>query len=76
MYIHRVLYWLSNVLIDMLFAGGSDVCDYQHIGHETDGYVGNLNLQLTNKTTNSPIYYLTVKAENAAGSFSTNITSR
>ncbi|XP_035668230.1 uncharacterized protein LOC118410564 [Branchiostoma floridae] len=55
--------------------GGSDVSDYQHIGHETDGYVGNLNLQLTNKTTYSPVYYLTVKAENAAGSFSTNITS-
>ncbi|XP_078616233.1 uncharacterized protein LOC144884654 [Branchiostoma floridae x Branchiostoma japonicum] len=55
--------------------GGSDVSDYQSLGPAADGYVGNLNLQLTNKTTNSPIYYLTVKAENAAGSFSMNITS-
>ncbi|CAH1239174.1 HEG1 [Branchiostoma lanceolatum] len=55
--------------------GDNDVRDYQSLGPETDGYVGNLNLQLTNKTTNSPVYYLTVKAENAAGSFSTNITS-
>eukprot|EP00058_Branchiostoma_floridae_P003025 XP_002588513.1 hypothetical protein BRAFLDRAFT_79466 [Branchiostoma floridae] len=55
--------------------GGNDVSDYQNLGPGSDGYVGNLNLQLTNKTTNSPIYYLTVKAENAAGSFSRNITS-
>ncbi|XP_066289112.1 uncharacterized protein [Branchiostoma lanceolatum] len=55
--------------------GGNDVIDYQSFGTGTDSYVGNLDLQLTNKTTNSPIYYLTVKAENAAGSFSRNITS-
>ncbi|KAI8516746.1 hypothetical protein Bbelb_053270, partial [Branchiostoma belcheri] len=55
--------------------GGNDVSDYQSVGPETDGYVGNLNLQLTNKTTNSPVYYLTVKAENGAGGFSRNITS-
>ncbi|XP_078697384.1 uncharacterized protein LOC144925295 [Branchiostoma floridae x Branchiostoma belcheri] len=55
--------------------GGNDVSDYQSVGPETDGYVGNLNLQLTNKTTNSPVYYLTIKAENGAGGFSRNITS-
>ncbi|XP_035696857.1 uncharacterized protein LOC118430254 [Branchiostoma floridae] len=55
--------------------GGNDVSGYQNLGPGADGYVGNLSLQLTNKTTNSPIYYLTVKAENAAGSFSRNITS-
>ncbi|CAH1268735.1 Hypp3967 [Branchiostoma lanceolatum] len=55
--------------------GGNDVIDYQSLGPGTDSYVGNLDLQLTNKTTNSPIYYLIVKAENAAGSFSRNITS-
>eukprot|EP00058_Branchiostoma_floridae_P000529 XP_002586017.1 hypothetical protein BRAFLDRAFT_110183 [Branchiostoma floridae] len=56
-------------------SGDSDVSDYQSLGSGRDGYIGNLNLQLTNKTTNSPIYYLTVKAENAAGTFSKNITS-
>ncbi|KAI8486030.1 hypothetical protein Bbelb_361300, partial [Branchiostoma belcheri] len=55
--------------------GGNDVSDYQSVGPETDGYVGNLNLQLTNKTMNSPVYYLTIKAENGAGGFSRNITS-
>ncbi|KAI8516764.1 hypothetical protein Bbelb_053450 [Branchiostoma belcheri] len=55
--------------------GGNDVSDYRNLGPGSDGYIGNLNLQLTNKTTNSPVYYLTVKAENAAGSFSTDISS-
>ncbi|XP_078695732.1 uncharacterized protein LOC144924477 [Branchiostoma floridae x Branchiostoma belcheri] len=55
--------------------GGNDVSDYRNVGTGSDGYIGNLNLQLTNKTTNSPVYYLTVKAENAAGSFSTDISS-
>ncbi|XP_066275501.1 uncharacterized protein [Branchiostoma lanceolatum] len=55
--------------------GGSDVSAYQSLGPRTDGYVGNLNLQLTNNIANSPVYYITVKAENAAGSLSMNITS-
>ncbi|XP_066289761.1 uncharacterized protein [Branchiostoma lanceolatum] len=55
--------------------GGNDISDYQSLGSGRDGYIGNLNLQLTNKTTDSPVYYITVKAENAAGTFSQNITS-
>eukprot|EP00058_Branchiostoma_floridae_P003027 XP_002588515.1 hypothetical protein BRAFLDRAFT_79470 [Branchiostoma floridae] len=66
-----VSYWVSVGTTP----GDSDVSDYQSLGSGRDGYIGNLNLQVTNKTTNSPIYYLTVKAKNAAGIFSRNITS-
>ncbi|KAI8482777.1 hypothetical protein Bbelb_394390 [Branchiostoma belcheri] len=66
-----VSYWMAVGTT----SGADDISGYRNLGSERDGYVGNLNLQLTNKTTNSPVYYLTVKAENAAGGFSRNITS-
>ena len=36
------------------------------MGTEREGYIDNIQLELTNSTTESPVYYITVKAVNGA----------
>ena len=50
--------------------GGSDVMASTKMGASTSAYLGGIELQITNETTNSPIYYITVQAENGAGATS------
>nr|XP_006817933.1 PREDICTED: uncharacterized protein LOC100377080 [Saccoglossus kowalevskii] len=54
---------------------GTDVSDYRNMGSKRDGYVDELSLQLYNTAANGPVYYITVKAENGAGSMSESLTS-
>ena len=46
------------------------------MGLSKDGYIDNVNLALTNISTNSPSYYITVKALNVAGKESAVLSSR
>ncbi|XP_077992165.1 uncharacterized protein LOC144446291 [Glandiceps talaboti] len=50
--------------------GGVDVSDYRSMGINRDGYIDGLELELYDETTNQPIYYVSVKAENGAGELS------
>ncbi|XP_078578634.1 uncharacterized protein LOC144863382 [Branchiostoma floridae x Branchiostoma japonicum] len=56
--------------------GGSDMSDLRRMGPAIDGYIGGIDLQLTDLDTNTPVYYVTVRAENGAGLLSQNLTSR
>ena len=46
------------------------------MGLSKDGYIDNVDMALTNETTNTPIYYITVKAVNGAGKESSVMSSR
>ena len=60
----------------MCFVGKADVLAFSSMGLSKDGYIGNVNFALTNVTTNTPIYYITVKAVNGAGKQSSVMSSR
>ena len=57
-------------------AGKTDVLGFRSVGLSRDEYIGNVNLTLTDKTTNSPVYYVIVKAKNGAGKESNVASSR
>ena len=56
--------------------GQTDLLDFQSMGLSEDGYINNVNLALTDVSTNSPVYYVTVKAINRAGKESAVMSSR
>ncbi|KAI8510725.1 hypothetical protein Bbelb_116410, partial [Branchiostoma belcheri] len=58
------------------YPGGSDISDLTSMGPAIDGYIGGIDLPLTDLDTNTPVYYVTVLAENGAGLLSQNLTSR
>ncbi|XP_070573688.1 uncharacterized protein [Ptychodera flava] len=51
--------------------GGLEISDYRSMGVKKDGYIDGLELQLYDDASQQPIYYVTVKAQNGAGDFST-----
>ncbi|XP_078658229.1 uncharacterized protein LOC144903712 [Branchiostoma floridae x Branchiostoma belcheri] len=55
--------------------GGMDVLPFENMGADRSAYINNLQLQLYDETTGSPVYYVTVKAQNGAGAFSTEVVS-
>ncbi|KAI8485273.1 hypothetical protein Bbelb_370200 [Branchiostoma belcheri] len=55
--------------------GGTDVMPFENMGPDESAYINNLQLQLYDETTGSPVYYVTVKAQNGAGAFSTVVVS-
>ncbi|XP_078664148.1 uncharacterized protein LOC144907219 [Branchiostoma floridae x Branchiostoma belcheri] len=61
--------------------GGSEILEYTNLGMERSGYIHPLTLPLTDERTCgssdtcSPVYYLSVKARNGAGSFSQPVIS-
>ncbi|CAH1259269.1 FAT1 [Branchiostoma lanceolatum] len=58
------------------YPGGSDIYDLRSMGPAIDGYIEGIDLHLTDAHTNTPVYFVTVLAENGAGLFSQNLTSR
>ena len=50
--------------------------DFRSMGVENEGYIDNITLALTNSTTDSPMYYITVKAVNGARMVSLANSSR
>ena len=59
----------------MVFVGGTDILGWTQHGTETDVYITGLSLPLTDIKTKSPVYYVSMKAENGAGQESSVITS-
>ena len=57
-------------------SGQTDVLAFRSVGLSRDEYIGNLNLPLTDQSTNIPLYYIVVKALNGAGKESTILSSR
>ncbi|CAG2193139.1 unnamed protein product [Mytilus edulis] len=55
--------------------GGSDVMDWTQYKSETDVYISDLSLPLTDIVTKSPVYYVSLIGDNGAGQESTIITS-
>jgi hypothetical protein len=51
----------------MVFVGGTDILGWTQHGTETDTYITGLSLPLTDIKTKSPVYYVSMKAENGAG---------
>lgn len=47
--------------------GETDKLPWKSVGTESSQYIGGLDLELTNQTTRSPVYYLSVRARNGAG---------
>ena len=47
--------------------GGTDKLPWRSVGTESGQYISGLNLELTNQTTRSPVYYLSLRARNGAG---------
>lgn len=45
--------------------------DWKAVGSESSQYITGLNLELTNIDAKTPVYYLSMKAENGAGILST-----
>ncbi|XP_066299088.1 uncharacterized protein [Branchiostoma lanceolatum] len=48
---------------------------FKNMGSDRSAYINNLQLQLYDEATGSPVYYVTVKAQNGAGAFSTEVVS-
>ena len=57
-------------------SGQTDVLAFRSVGLSRDEYIGNLNLPLTDQSTDIPVYYIVVKALNGAGKESTISSSR
>ncbi|CAC5392346.1 unnamed protein product [Mytilus coruscus] len=55
--------------------GRTDIMSWTAFGTEKDIYIPDLTLQLTDLTTYTPVYYVSVKAENGAGKESNPVTS-
>ncbi|OPL20593.1 hypothetical protein AM593_04880, partial [Mytilus galloprovincialis] len=55
--------------------GGTDILSWTVFGKEKDIYIPDLTLQLTDLITYTPVYYVSVKAENGAGQESNPVTS-
>ncbi|XP_078585863.1 uncharacterized protein LOC144867674 [Branchiostoma floridae x Branchiostoma japonicum] len=55
--------------------GGTDVMSFKDMGPDRSAYINNLNLQLYDEVTGSPVYYVAVKAQNGAGQFSIVVVS-
>ncbi|CAC5409208.1 unnamed protein product [Mytilus coruscus] len=55
--------------------GGTDIMSWTAFGTEKDIYIPDLTLQLTDLKTYTPVYYVSVKAENGAGQESNPVTS-
>ncbi|XP_062596534.1 uncharacterized protein LOC134257978, partial [Saccostrea cucullata] len=47
--------------------GGDDVLAWKSVGTESSQYITGFTLEVTNQTTKSPTYYLSLKAKNGAG---------
>ena len=58
-----------------LYADGTDIMDFTDMGDERAKRLTGFQLQLTNPRTKAPLYYITVKAQNGAGDFSSPMTS-
>ncbi|XP_070574642.1 uncharacterized protein [Ptychodera flava] len=55
--------------------GGTDVLDFTNFGPSSGGYIGDITLDLYDESNDGPVYYVTVKAQNGAGTFSDPKTS-
>ncbi|KAK3612537.1 hypothetical protein CHS0354_024514 [Potamilus streckersoni] len=56
--------------------GESSILDWTYLeGDLRDYYIENLNLQTTNETEKSPVYYVSIKTKNGAEQYSTVLTS-
>lgn len=47
--------------------GTADVLAWKAVGTESAQYITGFNLEVTNQTSKTPVYYLSLKAENGAG---------
>jgi len=54
----------------------TDVLSFRSMGLSRDGYIDNVKLDLTDITTNTPVYHITVKTLNGAGKGSAIMSSR
>ncbi|CAH1802680.1 unnamed protein product [Owenia fusiformis] len=54
----------------------TDVLEYLSMGDGTNGYLGNVELERFDPKIHGPLYYINVKAQNKAGQFSSNMTSK
>ncbi|XP_077996024.1 uncharacterized protein LOC144449371 [Glandiceps talaboti] len=50
--------------------GSTDILDFTDMGTSAGGYIGNLDLSLFEETSAGPVYYVSVKAMNGAGTYS------
>lgn len=48
-------------------SGTADVLAWKAVGTESAQYITGFNLEVTNQTSKTPVYYLSLKAENGAG---------
>ena len=51
----------------LLFTGGTDILGWTSVGISTSHYINGLSLDLTNASTLSPLYHVSLIAENGAG---------
>jgi hypothetical protein len=47
--------------------GADDVFTWQSVGTASSQYITGFTLEVSNQTTKSPVYYLSLKAQNGAG---------
>ena len=60
-------YEIFLYLISDCFIGGTDILAWKDVGSASSQYISGLSLELTNITSKSPVYYVSMKAENGAG---------
>lgn len=60
-------YEMFLYLISDCFIGGTDILAWKDVGAASSQYISGLSLELTNITSKSPVYYVSMKAENGAG---------
>ena len=71
----KVVLRLLLLFVFRFFVGKTDVLGERNMGETTNPYI-KVKLNITNTTTDVPIYYVNVRAENGAGALSNITTSR
>ena len=65
-----------SLIYSFYTSGKTDVLAFRSVGLSQDGFIGNINLAITDPATNLPVYYITVKSFNRANIGSTVMSSR
>jgi hypothetical protein len=58
-----------------IVSGGTDILPWKDYGAENDIYITGLSLTVTDETSRTPVYYVSLKAMNGAGLESTPLVS-
>ena len=67
---------ITFVRIFFIVSGGTDVQVFEDVGQKTNIHIPGSLFSLTNKTTNTPVYYISVQCRSGAGQMSTVKSSR